>query len=111
MYILLIGKNLTQNLSSEAEILLPDRPLGVEKPYFGEGEDLVRNDFETPFVHLFRPFGVLALQLAPEGVVDPQINVATPMTLVFRRRNVGDSALVDLLHREEGWEMGKMDSR
>ena len=82
---------------------MPYGPLSIEQPHFGKGEDFVRNDFETPFVDLLGPLGIFAIEFAPKSVVDPQINVAPPMTLVFRWWNVGDSALVDFL-----WELRRV---
>ena len=71
--------------------------MSVKQPDFGKSEDFVRNDFEAPFIDLLRPFGIFAIQLAPKSVIDPQVNVTTPMTLVFGRGNVGDRAFVDFL--------------
>lgn len=41
----------------------------------------------------------LGLQLLVQGVVDPQVDVAPPVSLLLDGRHVGDGSLVDLSHR------------
>ena len=62
----------------------------------------MRDDFETEFVDFFRPFRVFAIQLGPEGVIYPYVNVTAPMPLVLGRGNVGDGTLVNLLRKMNG---------
>lgn len=54
------------------------------QPDFAEGEQLVRQKVETRLVNLPRPLHVLVLHLFPERVVDPQVNVPPPVSLLLK---------------------------
>ncbi len=64
----------------------------------GEREGAVRDDLQAGAVDLARAPGVAGLQLLPQRVVEPEVDVALPVALGRRGRHVGHRALVHLAH-------------
>ena len=66
------------------------------KADLGEGEDAVRDEVEAGLVHLARPLRLLGLQLLPQRIPDPQVDVPLPVALLQRGRHIGYGPLVHL---------------
>ena len=73
------------DLSRSRQVLLSDFEVRKHDPDLGEGEALVRNQIQTRFVHLTRSIRVTRLHLLEDGVVDPQVDVATPVALFLKQ--------------------------
>jgi len=58
-----------------------DFELGVKKPHLGKREMAMRNQLKANSINISRAFLVFSLQLLPDSVVDPQINVPSPELL------------------------------
>ena len=58
----------------------------------------MRDQLQRLGVDLPRPLPVPRLELLVQGVEDPEVDVAAPVALLLRRRQLGDGALVDLAH-------------
>jgi len=63
--------------------VLPNFEVSEQQPNFGEREPLVRNNFKASLVDLARPVDVLRLQFLVDGVVDPQVDIAAPVSLLL----------------------------
>src|ERR1044072_8320541 len=79
-------KNFTneyQNLARHGQILLPDFKLRSHEPDLRERENLVRNELQTDFVDFTCTLHVRAFQLFVKGVVNPKIDITTPVALLL----------------------------
>ena len=72
-----------QNFSRTRQIFLAYFEVSEHNPDFGEGEALVWYEIETRLVDLARALVVTCLQLLVHRVVDPQVDVASPVTLLL----------------------------
>ena len=79
------------DLARSRQVLLSDFEVRKHDPDLGEGEALVRNQIQTRFVHLTRSIRVARLHLLEDGVVDPQVDVATPVALFLKQKTTPSS--------------------
>ena len=87
-------------------VTLTDLKLGVQKPNFGKCEAFVRQQIQAGSVDLSRSVHVTCVKLFVNCVIDPQVDVATPKTLLFRRWHVCDGPLVSFAY-DFGFSYGK----
>ena len=66
--------------------------------HLGKGEDAVGDEAKTGLINLARPISILSLQLLPQRVSDPQVDVPLPVALLGRRRHICYRSLVHLPH-------------
>ena len=71
------------NFPGTCQIFLAYFEVRQHKPYFGESEALVRHEVEARLVDLARLLVVTCLQLLVQRVVDPQVDVASPVTFLL----------------------------
>ena len=64
--------------------------------HLGKCENLMRDDFEAGAIHLPGALYVLGLQLLKQGIVDPQVNISLPVSLLWGRWYVCNCSLVHL---------------
>ena len=77
-----------QDLARARQVLLSHFEVREHDPDLGEGEALVRHQIQTRLVHLARAIRVARLQLLKDGVVDPQVDVATPVPLLLNSQQL-----------------------
>mmetsp|Transcript_41812 Transcript_41812/g.110715 ORF Transcript_41812/g.110715 Transcript_41812/m.110715 type:complete len:401 (-) Transcript_41812:1014-2216(-) len=95
-FLLALSNGPSKDATGTAELQLAHLKLCVKLPHFSEGELLVRHYLDHGVVHRPRLVDVPSLELFKERVVDPEVAVTSPESLLQHRRLVRNGSLVDL---------------
>mmetsp|Transcript_531 Transcript_531/g.1943 ORF Transcript_531/g.1943 Transcript_531/m.1943 type:complete len:437 (+) Transcript_531:1467-2777(+) len=82
------------DFARRVEAQLPNLKLRRHDPHLGKGKLFVRDELQALAVHLARAIHVGRLEFLPQGIIDPEVDVALPVALLLRRWEVCDGALV-----------------
>mmetsp|Transcript_6612 Transcript_6612/g.23364 ORF Transcript_6612/g.23364 Transcript_6612/m.23364 type:complete len:316 (+) Transcript_6612:278-1225(+) len=87
-----------QHLSCGRQVLLPDFELSGHDPELGECEGAMRYHFECLPVHQSRSLDVLERDFLEDSVVDPEVDVPSPCSLLHGWRFLSDRSLIYFPH-------------